>query len=63
MTLKEAKQILTEQRPDRPRSTENRLLQAAIDVAIEAIDDKIEYTEKIEKMLNAMAEEDWAKND
>ena len=48
MTTKEAKTILKEKRPDRPRKTTGRKLQMAIDVAIATIDDY----EKIIKTLN-----------
>ena len=38
MNSQEAKQILIENRPDRPQSTAKRLFQSAIDVAIRALD-------------------------
>ena len=38
MTIEEAKQILMEHRPDRPRSTDRRQLQKAIDVILEAVE-------------------------
>ena len=37
MTAEEAKQILLENRPNRPRKTEQRKLQKAIDVAVDVI--------------------------
>lgn len=46
MNLKEARQILIENRPDRPQSTKNRLLQSAIDVAVDVLEDAIEQDEK-----------------
>ena len=36
MTIEEARKILLENRPDRPRSTERRQLQKAIDVILES---------------------------
>lgn len=45
MTDKEAKQVLLENRPDRPQHTKNRRLQVAIDVAIVALDKSIAETE------------------
>lgn len=38
MDINEAKQILIENRPDRPQSTKNRRLQAAIDLIISELD-------------------------
>ena len=38
MTLSEAKQIVLKYRPERPRSTENRRLQKAIDVIFDSLD-------------------------
>lgn len=38
MTLEEAKQILIQQRPNRPRSMEQRKLQRAMDVAISTLE-------------------------
>lgn len=60
--LNKAKQILLEHRPDRPHSTKNRQLQAAIDAVIPVIDGRIAEIEMTEKMLNAMDEEDRRKH-
>ena len=40
MTPEEAKQVLILNRPDRPKSTERRQLQKAIDVIIEAMQER-----------------------
>lgn len=40
MTPEEAKEILIKNRPDRPKATERRQLQKAIDVIIEALKDR-----------------------
>ena len=37
MTVEQAKQILVENRPDRPKSTERRQLQKATDIILEAL--------------------------
>lgn len=62
MELNKAKQILLEHRPDRPHSTKNRQLQAAIDAVIPVIDGRIAEIEMTENMLNAMDEEDRRKH-
>lgn len=38
MNFQEARQILIDNRPDRPRSTEHRKLQCAMDIAIRSIE-------------------------
>ena len=40
MTPDEAKQILITNRPDRPKSTERRQLQKAIDIILEALEER-----------------------
>lgn len=63
MNDKEAKQILLENRPDRPQHTKNRLLQAAIDVAVIALDKSIADTEMTRTMLNELAEQEGYANE
>lgn len=57
MTDNEAKKILLENRPDRPRNTSGRRLQVAIDVAIKALQERIDANEALEKMLEQMERE------
>jgi hypothetical protein len=38
MTIEEAKKILLENRPDRPKSTERRQLQVAIDIILKELE-------------------------
>lgn len=40
MTVDEARQILIKNRPDRPKSTERRQLQKAVDVILEALEER-----------------------
>ena len=63
MNDKEAKQILLENRPDRPQHTNRRLLQAAIDVAVIALDKSIAETEMTKTMLNELAEHEGYANE
>lgn len=58
MTDKEARQVLLENRPERPHSTNHRRLQVAIDVALVALDKSIAETEMMETMLNELAEQE-----
>ena len=46
MNSKEARQILIENRPDRPQSTSKRRFQCAIDVAIRALEVMINDEER-----------------
>ena len=57
MTDNEAKKILLENRPDRPRNTSGRRLQVAIDIAIKALQERIDANEALEKMLEQMERE------
>ena len=63
MTEKEARQILLENRPERPHSTKHRRLQVAIDVALVALDKSIAETEMMETMLNELAEQEGYANE
>lgn len=63
MNDKEARQILLENRPDRPHHTKGRLLQVAIDVAIVALDKSIAETEMMETMLNELAKQEGYANE
>ena len=58
MTDKEARQVLLENRPERPHSVAHRRLQVAIDVALVALDKSIAETEMMETMLNELAEQE-----
>lgn len=57
MTIEEAKWILEEHRPQRPRSLQQKELQAAIDIAILILNEKMLDDAAIEKMLNDLAKE------
>lgn len=57
MDIEEAKKVLQEHRPDRPRSTDRRRLQAAIDVILNELE-KV----KIEKLLTAAENINWYKD-
>ena len=63
MTDQEAKQILLENRPDRPQHTNKRLLQVAIDVAVIALDKSIAEAEMTKTMLNELAEQEGYTNE
>ena len=57
LTLEQAKWILEENRPQRPRSEKMKELQSAIDVAILILNEKMLDDAAIEKMLNDLAKE------
>lgn len=57
LNLEQAKIILEEHRPQRPRSLRQKELQAAIDVAVLVINEKMLDDSAIEKMLNDLAKE------
>ena len=57
LTLEQAKWILEENRPQRPRSLKMKELQAAIDVAVLIINEKMLDDAAIEKMLMDLAKE------
>ena len=57
LTLEQAKYILEENRPQRPRSLKQKELQAAIDVAVLILNEKMLDGAAVEKMLNDLAKE------
>ena len=57
MTIEEAKWILEEHRPQRPRSLQQKELQAASDIAVLILNEKMLDDAAIEKMLNDLAKE------
>lgn len=57
LNLEQTKWILEEHRPQRPRSLKMKELQAAIDVAVLILNEKMLDDAAIEKMLNDLAKE------
>lgn len=57
LSLEQAKYILEENRPQRPRSFKQKELQAAIDVAVLILNEKMLDDAAVEKMLNDLAKE------
>ena len=57
LNLEQAKIILEENRPQRPRSEKMKELQMAIDVAVLILNEKMLDDAAIEQMLNDLAKE------